>query len=72
MTTEFILLVGLFAFIILGGFLGKHGPGATFQASGARLGARLERNIGTGLGFMDQSSRTEWLPPPGPAPTGAL
>jgi hypothetical protein len=56
MTTEFILLLGLYAFIILGAFLGDSGPGNTFKEAGPRLGARVERNIATGTQFIDKRS----------------
>ena len=51
MTTEFVLLLGLYAFIVLGVFLGDLGPIETFKKSAPRLAARIERNISVGDGF---------------------
>lgn len=60
MTTELMLLLGLFAFILLGSFLnGKTGVEATFKKSGPRLGARIEKHLETGVGFENQ-----WGAPP--------
>lgn len=50
MTTEYVLLLGLYAFIILGVFIGDSGPGAVFRDSGSKLAARVERNIAVGIG----------------------
>lgn len=67
MTTEFILLLGIYAFIVLGIFLGDLGPIATFKKSAPRLAARIERNISVGNGF--RSSRdgrgVTWVEPEG-------
>ena len=57
MTTEFVLLLGLYAFIILGAFLGERGPGATFRGAGPRFGAEVERHVPIGGGpdgFLDK------------------
>jgi hypothetical protein len=51
MSTEYVLLLGIYGFILLGAFVGDKGPGATFQEAGPRLGARVERNLATGRGF---------------------
>ena len=51
MTTELVLLLGIYAFIVLGVFLGDFGPIQTFKKSAPRLAARVERNITTGHGF---------------------
>lgn len=48
MTTEFVLILSLFAFILLGAFVGPNGPGATYSRSGPRLGALVERNLSVG------------------------
>jgi hypothetical protein len=53
MTTELVLLLSIFAFLIFGAFMGDLGPIATFRKSGPKLGARIERNISTGDGFRD-------------------
>ena len=60
MTTELILLLGLFAFLVLGSFLNKDsGLEATFSKAAPRLGARIEKHLETGSGFPEQ-----WGPPP--------
>lgn len=51
MTLEAILLLCIYAFVLLGVFLGDSGPLATFKKSGPRLAARVERNVATGIGF---------------------
>jgi Flp pilus assembly pilin Flp len=52
MTTEYILLLCLFAFIVMGTFVGRNtGIEATFQKAGPRLGARVEKQLETGRGF---------------------
>lgn len=63
MTTELVLLLGLYAFILLGVFLGDSGPLATFKQSAPRLAARIERNVATGRGFRqtgDSSQQIDW------------
>ncbi len=51
MTLESILLLCLYAFVVLGAFLGPKGPLSTFQTSAPRLAARVERNVTTAIGF---------------------
>lgn len=51
MTTELVLLLGIYAFVVLGVFLGDSGPIQTFKKSAPRLAARIERNITVGQGF---------------------
>ncbi len=66
MSTEYVLLLGIYGFVLLGAFVGDKGPGATFQEAGPRLGARVERNIATGRGFKDgRTGRTmiRWFEP---------
>jgi hypothetical protein len=62
MTTEFILLLGLYAFILLGVFMGENGPKATFTKSAPRLAARIEKNLSTGLNFIpkDTAGTSQW------------
>ena len=49
MTTETVLLLGLFAFILGGVFLNPQaGPVATFKSSGPRLAAVVERDVSVG------------------------
>lgn len=74
MTTELILLLALYAFILLGVFFGENGPRATFEKSAPRLAARMEANISTGTGFLNPqggNSKTEWLKPDN-QPTGGF
>lgn len=56
MTTEFVLLLGLYAFILIGAFLGERGPGATFRNAGPRFAAKVERNVATGRGFINKNN----------------
>lgn len=57
MTTEFILLLGLYAFILLGAFLGEKGPMSTFKSAGPRMAAKLEKDVSVGKGFRDSQGR---------------
>jgi len=64
MTTELVLLLGIYAFIILGVFLGDSGPMATFKNSAPRLAARIERDITTGRGFLKNGTpAAQWQKP---------
>lgn len=73
MTTEYILLLGIYALIILGVFLGDLGPIATFKQSGPRLAARIERNISVGNGFKysRDGEGINWSEPQGGPGSGA-
>ncbi len=66
MTTELVLLLGIFAFLLLGAFLGDLGPIETLKKSGPRLGARIERDISTGDGFRQSrdGKGVDWVEPP--------
>ena len=65
MTVELVLLLGIYAFLILGAFLGENGPIDIFQKSGPRLAARIERNVSTGDGFRTSSDGqgVSWVKP---------
>lgn len=67
MTTELVLLLGLYAFLLLGAFLGDLGPIETFKKSAPRLGARVERNISVGDGFRESAdgAGVNWIKPEG-------
>ena len=67
MTVEVVLLLGLYAFVVLGAFLGDLGPLETFRKSGPRLGARIERNVSTGDGFRTSNDGlgVNWIKPDG-------
>jgi hypothetical protein len=70
MTTELVLLLGIYAFLLLGAFLGDLGPIATFKKSGPRLGARVERDISVGDGFRSSAGdgkAVHWIKPEGGA-----
>lgn len=66
MTTELVLLMGIYGFLVLGAFLGDLGPIETFKKSGPRLGARIERNISVGDGFRQSrdGNPVVWVQPP--------
>lgn len=65
MTVELVLLLGLYAFLLLGAFMGDTGPMQTFKKSGPRLGARIERNVSTGDGFRQSNDGlgVNWIKP---------
>jgi hypothetical protein len=67
-TVELVLLIGLYAFLVLGAFLGDSGPIETFKKSGPRLAAKIERNISTGDGFRNSRDGigVTWVEPPRP------
>ncbi len=63
MTTELVLLLGLFAFILLGVLTST--PKETFFQSGPRLGARIERQIIIGEQFKVKGQTLNWAAPEG-------
>ena len=67
MTVELVLLLGLYAFIVMGAFLGPLGPIETFKKSAPRLAARIERNVSVGDGFRSSrdGSPVNWIKPEG-------
>jgi hypothetical protein len=69
MTTELVLLLGIYAFLLLGAFLGDLGPIETFKKSAPRLGARVERNVSVGDGFRQSKDGkgVNWIKPEGGA-----
>jgi hypothetical protein len=65
-TTELILILGLYAFILLGAFLGERGPIATFKQSAPRLAAKIEKDISVGKSFKngaDGRASVTWQDP---------
>lgn len=73
MTTELVLLLSMFVFVVLGGFLGEGGPRNTFKQSGPKLAARLERDLATGDGFKQKDGKAnEWRAPKDRIETGEL
>lgn len=72
MTTELVLLLGLFAFILGGAFLGDSGPRRVFEDAAPRLGARVEQHITIGHRFpFENGNKVTWGRPSGAPPTGA-
>lgn len=67
MTLELTLLLGIYAFIVLGAFLGDLGPIQTFKKSAPRLAARIERNVSVGDGFRQSKDGlgVQWIRPEG-------
>lgn len=73
MTTELVLLLSMFVFVVLGGFLGDGGPRKTFQNSAPRLAARIERDLATGADFNGQGKApNKWEAPLHGTETGEL
>ena len=61
MTTELVLLLAVFAFVLLGVFTKV--PRETFANSGPRLGAHIERHLATGTGFRPGGNPVRWEKP---------
>lgn len=73
MTTELVLLLGLFAFITGGVFFGPKGPRAVFNKSGPRLAARIEHHLQTGRTFKtNRGAEVGYRMPDGAAPDGTM
>lgn len=53
MTVEFVLIVAIWAYILLGVFFGDLGPIETFRKSAPRLAAHIEKNLAVGRGFKN-------------------
>ena len=71
MTTELVLLLGLFAFILGGAFMGDSGPRKVFEEAAPRLAARVEQNITHGHRFpFTDGNPVQWARPDGPPPLG--
>jgi len=70
MTVELVLLMSLYAFIVMGVFLGDVGPIETFKRSTPRLGAKIERNLSVGWGFRKatDNDKINWVKPGGNRP----
>ena len=67
MTTEYVLLLSLYAFVLLGIFLGDLGPIETFKKAAPKLAARVERNVSVGDGFRNSKDGlgVGWVEPQG-------
>jgi hypothetical protein len=55
MTVEYILLLALFSFVLLGALVS--GPQNSFDKAAPRLGARVEGHLGTGDGFTVEGGK---------------
>lgn len=53
MTIEFVLILGLYGFILIGAFLGENGPIQTFKSAAPRLAAKIEKDISVGKKFKN-------------------
>jgi len=71
-TTELVLLLAIWAFIVGGIFFGEKGPIQVFGRSGPRLAARIERHISHGREFKAKGNYNEWRRPEGRSPDGTL
>lgn len=62
MTVEYVLLLSLFVFLVMGSLV--NGPQKTFDKAAPKLGARVEKHLITGDGFLVQSgnggARLKW------------
>lgn len=73
MTTELVLLLGLFAFLVGGVFFGEKGPIQVFGKSGPRLAARIEKQITVGREFKISGGQiNQWQKPSTAPPDGHL
>ncbi len=63
MTTEMVLLLAVYAFVLLGVFLGPGGPVNTYKTAAPNLAGHIERNISTGRGFTDKQGAhpIDWI-----------
>jgi hypothetical protein len=71
-TTELVLLLSIFAFIVVGAFFGDNGPIQVFVKSGPRLGARIEKHVTVGREFKQKGQTNQWSKPDNGAPDGSL
>lgn len=53
MTVEYVLLIGLFVFLVMGALVST--PQRSFDNAGPKLGARVEKHLMTGDGFGKSS-----------------
>jgi hypothetical protein len=59
MTAEFVLVLSLFAAFIMGALV--TGPTSAFREAGPKLGARIEKQMATGEGFLvDGRGKQAW------------
>lgn len=60
MKVELVLILGLYAFLLLGAFMGDNGPIGVFRRSTPRLAAMVERNTAIGNKFIINGSPARW------------
>jgi len=72
MTTEAVLLLGLFVFLLMGTFLGSNGPRNVFGQHAPMLAARVEAQLTTGKDWVGQGQGTLRWQPPTRQPTGTF
>jgi hypothetical protein len=73
MTTEIVLLLGMFAFLVGGAFFGEHGPLQVFSKSGPRLAARIEKHVTVGREWKIKGGQyNQWQAPDSNPPDGKL
>jgi hypothetical protein len=58
MTVEYVLLISLFVYLLMGALTSQ--PAKTFKDYGPRLGARVEKQLVTGDGFKDKGQGVSW------------
>jgi hypothetical protein len=72
-TTELVLLLGLFAFLVGPVFFGEKGPIQVFGRSGPRLAARIEKHLTIGREFKIKGGQYNlWQAPDTNPPDGKL
>lgn len=73
MTTELVLLLSIFAFVVLGAFVGPgRGPKHAFSTGGPQLAARVEKHLSTGRNFPVRAGNpgpNKYLVPTSSAPS---
>lgn len=63
MTVEYVLLLTIMTTFVVSLFTARDGAFTkTFNQSGPRLGARIEKLIRTGEGFDPNGTRAKWRP----------
>ena len=59
MTVEYVLLISLFVYFLMGAMTTQ--PMKTFKDYGPRLGARVEKQLVTGDGFKKDGVGVKWV-----------
>ena len=58
MTLEYVLLLSLFVLLVMGAV--TKGPMNAFENAGPKLGARVEKHLTTGVGFVSLGEGMRW------------